>query len=108
MMALQDGSLKISLRTCKMLEILLAPGTTLSSAVRLRHIRIFCNVLTCSRRYADNTIINIDDKKIKKVRVRSGEWVDGFALDYTDGTSTPWPGGNGGVAQEFALADGAC
>ncbi|EIN05301.1 hypothetical protein PUNSTDRAFT_128059 [Punctularia strigosozonata HHB-11173 SS5] len=35
-----------------------------------------------------------------------GAVVDGFALDFTDGTSTPWNGGKGGKSTEFDLSAG--
>ncbi|KAJ7450632.1 hypothetical protein FB451DRAFT_1052192 [Mycena latifolia] len=47
----------------------------------------------------------IDYKFIRKVKVRSGTIVDGLCFEFTDGTSTPWRGGQGGVPQEFLLQD---
>ncbi len=32
--------------------------------------------------------------------------MDGFAVDFTDGSSTPWRGGQGGVPLEFTLDEG--
>ncbi|KAF8215431.1 hypothetical protein K438DRAFT_1955410 [Mycena galopus ATCC 62051] len=47
----------------------------------------------------------IDQKIICKVIVRSGSIVDGLQFQFSDGTLTPWRGGQGGVRQEFALQD---
>lgn len=49
---------------------------------------------------------NIDHKKIKSISLRSGDVLDGISLGFTDGSSTPWRGGQGGVASQFILADG--
>ena len=49
---------------------------------------------------------NADAKVIRQLRIRSGGWIDGLALDFTDGTSTPWHGGQGGTYQTFTLQSG--
>jgi hypothetical protein len=45
-------------------------------------------------------------KIIKKITCRSGWYIDGISVQFTDGSSTPWHGGNGGVEQSFDLVDG--
>jgi hypothetical protein len=45
-------------------------------------------------------------KKIKKIECRSGWYLDGIRVHFTDGSSTPWRGGNGGNLREFVLLEG--
>jgi hypothetical protein len=45
-------------------------------------------------------------KDIKKIECRSGWYLDGIRVHFTDGSSTPWRGGNGGNLGEFELLEG--
>jgi hypothetical protein len=45
-------------------------------------------------------------KVIQKVIVHAGEVLDGYQLVFTDGSSTPERGAQGGTKQEFILANG--
>ncbi|KAI0683166.1 hypothetical protein BC835DRAFT_1296841 [Cytidiella melzeri] len=47
---------------------------------------------------------NADHKVIRQLRIRSGARIDGLALDFTDGTSTSWHGGQGGSYHTFGLS----
>ena len=47
-------------------------------------------------------------KTIKKITCRSGLYLDAISIQFTDGSSTPWHGGDGGVEQSFELVDGQC
>lgn len=49
---------------------------------------------------------NVDLKTIKKIKIRCGDIIDGLGLEFTDGTSTPWRGGQGGAYYEFVLLEG--
>ncbi|KIO28093.1 hypothetical protein M407DRAFT_231350 [Tulasnella calospora MUT 4182] len=49
---------------------------------------------------------NIDSKRIKKIKIRCGDIIDGIGLEFSDGSSTPWRGGQGGGYHEFVLFDG--
>ncbi|KAI0804725.1 hypothetical protein BC629DRAFT_1283112 [Irpex lacteus] len=49
---------------------------------------------------------NADHKVVRQVCVRSGARIDGLALDFTDGTSTAWHGGQGGNYSAYALESG--
>lgn len=53
-----------------------------------------------------DNVPDIDTKYIQKIRFSTGDVVDGLAIDYTDGTSTEWHGGQGGHASEFELSNG--
>jgi hypothetical protein len=45
-------------------------------------------------------------KKIQKIVCRSESTLDGIQLCFTDGSSTPWRGGNGENVKEFVLVEG--
>lgn len=55
---------------------------------------------------ASDNASNADAKVVRQLRIRSGGWIDGLALDFTDGTSTPWHGGQGGNYHTFTLESG--
>jgi hypothetical protein len=46
------------------------------------------------------------DKVIRRVRIRSGWYIDGISLEFTDGKSTGWHGGYGGNSSTFSLEKG--
>lgn len=46
---------------------------------------------------------DIEDKFVRKVRVRIEESITSLSMDYTDGSSTPWNGGSRGKVEEFVL-----
>lgn len=48
---------------------------------------------------------DIEDKFVRKVRVRIEECIVALSMDYTDGTSTAWSGGSRGQTAEFVLED---
>ncbi|KAI0339042.1 hypothetical protein BDW22DRAFT_1487136 [Trametopsis cervina] len=55
--------------------------------------------------FTDNAS-HAESKVICQLRINSGVWVDGLALDFTDGSSTSWHGGPGGAQQSFPLNSG--
>ncbi|KAI0804811.1 hypothetical protein BC629DRAFT_1210925 [Irpex lacteus] len=55
--------------------------------------------------FSDNSS-NADHKVVRQLRVRSGARIDGLALDFTDGTSTAWHGGQGGNYSTYTLESG--
>ncbi|KAK7694432.1 hypothetical protein QCA50_001618 [Cerrena zonata] len=55
--------------------------------------------------FTDNSS-NVDRKVIRQLRIQCGEYIDGLALDFTDGSSTEWHGGRGGNHYTYTLDGG--
>ncbi|KAI0086012.1 hypothetical protein BDY19DRAFT_374074 [Irpex rosettiformis] len=55
--------------------------------------------------FTDNSA-SADRKVVRRLQIRSGARIDGLALDFTDGTSTSWHGGQGGSYNTYALETG--
>lgn len=84
-------------------EIVLGLGSVPISLVRC--LLPFSSLIYDTNSSTTDESSDIEDKFIRKVRVRLEECIVALSMDYTDGSSTAWSGGSRGKVEEFVLED---